>query len=330
MRLRTLRALLLPALLLMLAGSVSAEEVCIYQSRDGGIKQVNSLTAVPEEFRSFARCFKSKENPYLAKPQEIQLSGNIRRELLNSPVGPINLRWPRKIEGLFGRTPLRAMTDASQTVSKALKRSSVPGVLQKLNLEWQVIFLDTDLPETQIPAYLISNCHPGWMTPPANIYIVGQRVAGGCGGSTASAGVADSKLTEVLVHEMGHAVEYALLEGMENPPERMRKEGFATWFESYAAEFSSLMNRREIDLKLKDAAKSSIRANPTFNFQGSGEDYARAAIYFRVIEHKRGAQRVFELFETIGKGRQLLPAIGESLNWNEQMLDKEVHKYLGL
>jgi hypothetical protein len=329
MKLRFLPALLL-TLLLISAGSAFANEACIYQSSDGTIKQVNSLTAVPEELRHFARCFQNKENPYLAKPQEIQLSGNIRRELLNSSVGPIHLRWPRKIEGLFGRTPLRAMTDASQTVSKALKRSSVPGVLQKLNLDWQVIFLDADLPETQIPAYLISNCHPGWMTPPANIYIVGQRVAGGCGGLGTTAGVADSKLTEVLVHEMGHAVEYALLEGMENPPERMRKEGFATWFESYAADFSSLMNRREIDLKLKEAAKSSIRSNPSFNFQGSGEDYARAAIYFRVVEHKRGVQRVFELYDIVGKGRPLIPAILESLNWNEQMLDKELRRYLDM
>lgn len=320
----------LSLLVLLLAGSAEAAETCIYQTADGGVKQVNSLGSVPEQFRAFAKCFPKKENPYLAKPQEIQLSGNVRRELLNTPVGSVNLRWPRKIEGLFGRTPLRATTDASQTVSKALRRGAVPSELQRLNLEWQVIFLDADLPETQIPAYLISNCHPGWMTPPANIYIVGQRVAGGCGGASTTAGVADSKLTEVLVHEMGHAIEYALLEGKQNPMERMRKEGFATWFESYAADYSSLMNRREIDNKLKEAAKSSIQSNPNFNFQGSGEDYARAAIYFRVIEHKRGVQRVFELYDKIGKGRPLIPAIEESLGWNEQVLDKEVRRYLGL
>lgn len=267
---------------------------------------------------------------YLAAPEEILLSGNIRREALNSPLGPINIRWPRKIERLFGRTPLRAMTDAAQTVSKALRRGSIPNSLQLLSLPWQVVFLDAELPETQIPAYLVSNCHPGWMTPPANIYIVGQRVAGGCGGTTKSTGVADSELTEVLIHEIGHAVEYALLRGAANPEERMRKEGFATWFESYASDFSSLLHRREVESKLQEAAKFSINSSPTFIFKGTFEDYARASMFFRTVEARRGLQSVFDLYKEVGKGLSLYQAIEKSLGWNQLTLQNEVRKYLSL
>jgi len=314
--------------ILSIVAAASAAEVCIYAGPDGTVKQVNSRQDVPAASRATAQCFSPKNSPYLAKPEEIQLSGNTRRESLNSSVGTINLRWPRKIESLFGRTPLRAMTDAAQTVSKALRKGAVPSNLQKLNLTWQVVFLDQDLPETQIPSYLISNCHPGWMTPPANIYIVGQRVAGGCGGQKVTAGVADSTLTEVLIHEMGHAIEYALLEGRSNPEERMRKEGFATWFESYAADSSSIISRGEIDRKLKAGATKSIQLSPTFNFQGTAEDYARAAMFLRTVENKRGANGVFEVYNSVGKGLPLLPAIQDAVGWNPQTVDGEVRKFL--
>lgn len=270
------------------------------------------------------------QRDYLAKPGEIELSGNVRREIINSPLGSISVRWPRKTESLFGRTPLKALSDAAQTVSKALSRGSVPTELQRLNLPWQVVFLDEDLPELQIPAYLISNCHPGWMTAPANIYIVAQRVAGGCQSTRVGQGVADAELTEVLIHEMGHAVEHALL-GQNFGNDRMRAEGFATWFANYASQFSSLLNRRVGDEKLKAAAKLAIQQSPNFVFQGSYLDYQRAASFFRVIEDRKGATEVFAVEQLIAKtGSALMTAIEKRTSWNTQALDHEVRKYLGI
>lgn len=310
--------------------SAATNELCVYADPSGSIKQVNSREDVPAQYRSSARCFSKSESPYLARPQEIELNGNTRRETMNSPVGRINLRWPRKVETLFGRTPMRAMTDAAQTVGKALRRGSVPSSIQNVNLEWQVVFLDAELPETQIPSYLISNCHPGWMTPPANVYIVGQRVAGGCGGPKVSTGVADAQLTEVLVHEMGHAIEYALLAGKSNPDERMRKEGFATWFESYAADSSSFLSRSELLQRMKAETKRSYETNPGFFFQGSSEDYSRAAAHFAAVEARRGVSGVFEIYRSVEKGQLLAPAIQQAIGWNQETLEQEIQKFAGV
>lgn len=273
---------------------------------------------------------KPSRGEYLAKPQEIELVGNVRREIINSSLGTISVRWPRKIEGLFGRTPLRALSDAAQTVSKALARGSIPTELQRLNLPWQVIFLDEDLPELQIPSYLISNCHPGWMTGPANIYIVGQRVAGGCQSTKVGLGVADAVLTEVLIHEMGHAVEHALL-GKNFGNDRMRAEGFATWFANYASQFSSTLNRKSSDEKMKVAARYSIQGNPSFVFQGSYFDYQRAALIFRVVEDRKGLVDLFAIEQLIAKsGIPFFMAVEKITTWNNRSMDQEVRRYSGI
>lgn len=303
-----------------------ADEQCAYTTRDGQITVVPSKDQIPAQFRAQSRCFSANEK--LAAPDEIVLDGTVRHEDMSSPVGRIKLQWPRKIESLFGRTPLRAMADAARTVSRAISQGSFPSQLQDLNLEWKVVFLDEDLPETQIPTYLVTNCHPGWMTPPANVYIVGQRVAGGCGGASVSRGVADSQLTEVLLHEMGHAIEYQLLKGAEFSQDRMRAEGFATWFERYAANYSSILNQRELVSRFRKVAGESIRRSPNvFQFQGSYEDYARASMFFDAIAERRGLASLFDVYREMTKsGKTFFQAVSAKLDWNEERLNSEVLK----
>ena len=96
------------------------------------------------------------------------------------------------------------------------------------------------------------------MTPPANIYVVAQRVVAGCGGSKkVKTSVADSELAEVLLHEMGHSIEYQLLaQGIGR--ERARSEGFATWFEQYASEKSAIIKSGSVKKEHFDLAKASV------------------------------------------------------------------------
>lgn len=315
--------------LILFSRSARAEEICAYVDTQGIIKTVKSASLIPEQFKHLAKCTQTEKGNFLAKPEEIQLGGTIRREELNSSVGKIILRWPRSAETLFGRTPSRAMADAARTVSKVIRSSAFPTQIQNMNIEWNVVFMDENLPESQIPHNLISNCHPGWMTPPANIYIVAQRVAAGCTGNKISLGNADKALTEVLIHEMGHSLEYYILKD-NNPRDRMRSEGFATWFEMHAAQYSSILDKKELISRTATLAGLAIKNSPTvFTFSGSGEDYARSSMYFSAIEDRFGLRGILQTYEAINKeGLDLFSAAHRTLHISREQLQKEQLKYV--
>lgn len=319
----------LPLLLPSLARAES-DEFCIYVTPSGRIEQVATIDDVPARYRNNTKCFSSKQAEPMAKPEEIELEGTVRKEDIGTPIGKIQLRWPRKVEVLFGRTPQRALSDAARTVGRALKRSGIPTRIQNLSLTWEIVFMDEELPETQIPSYLVSNCHPAWMTPPANIYVVAQRVVAGCGNQRALEGkVADSRLAQILIHEMGHAVEHAIL-GKQFGNDRMRAEGFATWFEQYAAGFSSVVSPRTVKAEHLTMAKASFQASPDgFTFRGSGPDYARASLYFAAIAAKKNVGGIMNVYAAmIEKNLSFLAAIEATLDWNESRVLKEVQAAL--
>ena len=334
---RLLRAeipLILIALLsstLACPASANAEEkkqLCIFQIEPGKYVQVNGADAVPKEHKADARCVDASASSFLAKPQDIQLQGNIRVEDINSSLGRVQLRWPRSAETLFGRTPLRAVTDAATTISRAIRTSGFPTSVQSLKVDWQIVFMDETLPETQIPKTLISNCHPGWMTPPANIYIVAQRISAGCsGGRPASASVADSELTRVLLHEMGHVLEYHLLKDNYSF-DRMRSEGFATWFETYAAQYSSIVSSKDLKKDVFAVARLALKQNPgPMVFQGTQLDYARASLYFFAVVDRLGIRGLMDVYQGQTKDSlSFFDSIKKNAYWDQIQLEKEILK----
>ena len=318
---------------LWLSGAALAEEFCIYKDERGQMAQVNSSSAVPPQFRAMAKCFQvnsraKKKGPSenidnLARPDEINLDGTVRSVQMSSSVGRIKLQWPRNIEKLFGRTPERAMQEAANAISKTLKQNGFPQELRNTYMDWNVVFMDENMPSAQIPLYLRTQCHPGWMTPPANIYIVAQRIAGGCSGKTASHTVSDGKLTETLLHEMGHALEHRLLGGKgSHDPERA--EGFATWFEQFAAKQSPVANSAGLTAEHKFLARRKLQYNPNGKFGGTAEDYGYASMYFYSVVSKRGVRGLMDVYEQIKQGRNLRDAVKQQMGWSDKKLSEEM------
>ena len=266
----------------------------------------------------------------LGRPQDIELDGAVRREQIISALGPVELRWPRSVEVLFGRTPQRALSDAMLTASRAMRQSGFPNQIRSLNIDWKVVFMDEDLPEAQIPKYLVDNCHPAWMTPPGNIYVVAQRVVAGCSGAAPiGSRVADEKLVQILLHEIGHAVEAQLL-GPEFGGDRMLREGFASWFEQYSADYSGILSDGEVRKYYSMLAKQLLlQSEGVFNFSGSAADYALASQYYWVIVDKKGVYSLMQVYQRMRAARlDYFSAIDQQLYWNKQKVQDEMLRIL--
>lgn len=318
--------------LLLSAAHAAPREACVYSGTNGALTQVMGRESIPPQFRATAKCFAAaaRSQEELAAPAEIKLSGAQRSDTFVTAIGPMRLRWPRVVESAFGRTPQRAVAEAAAAVSRTLKKPGFPPELRSLNLPWEIVFMDEDLPEQQIPWYLVTNCHPAWMTPEANLYFVTQRIVAGCGTAQPKRGaVADATLAPILLHEIGHALEHRLLKGR-GGGDRRRSEGFATWFEQYAADQMPLLPRGSVAAEhLALARKSVARGDPLFGFQGSAEDYMRAALPFIAIEKRRGVAGVMKVYEVMRSERLPFPqAIDRALGWNQKQLVEEIERVL--
>lgn len=321
---------------------------CFYQDDFDHVIKVASFDSVPEQHKKYAICPGKKDGESasrneltprevlsfkgLAAPDEILLDGTVRSETISSALGKIELRWPRKIEGIFGKNPLRATTDAARTVARAISSPAFPSKIQNIDLPWKIIFIDEEqLANNTIPANLKNNCHPGWMTAPANIYIVAQRVAYNCSREKVPPSEADAAMSQVLIHEIGHALEFHLLEGVRvDPDSRMRAEGFASWFEYYAAEYSSLLSRSKIKDNFLSAARFSLKEQKgNFTFTGSGLDYARASMYFFSIADKRGVRGVLDVYKKMSEANLgFFQAIESANNLSPEQLEKDVARFI--
>jgi hypothetical protein len=265
------------------------------------------------------------EKWYIANPDAVELSGNERVENLSTSLGTVNLRWPRASETLFGRTPARAVTEAVNAVARTVKGGGWPTKVQTLNIDWSVIFMQEKDVASQMPPYLLNDCHPGWFTPPGNIYIVAERVAAGCGRQRSSTSVADGVLASVMVHEMGHALEYYIL-GPAFGGDRMRAEGFASWFERYAGRNTSMYNAREIANRHQEAAKVSLQESPNvWTFRGSALDYARASYAIEAVVRVRGISGLMEVYKRIRERRvELATAVKDEMSWSSIKYNEEI------
>lgn len=264
----------------------------------------------------------------MRSPQEIELSGLERKASLASPIGRIELRWTRETERLFGQTPERATIGAATTVAKALRQSSFPTRVKSINPNWNIVFLNKDLKAGQVPNILLSNCHPGWMTPPANIYIASEQAAGSCAGSQALAGkIADARLSRVLIHEIGHAVEYAL--GPNIPLDRARSEGFATWFEVFAGRYSGILDAGSILSEQKFLARQKI-TTANYEFNGGAEDYALASSIFHVLTEDRAVSDLTRVYDTMTNSRVSFPqALSKVMGLSDKQIEDKLQAFIG-
>jgi hypothetical protein len=157
------------------------------------------------------------------------------------------------------------------------------------------------------------------MVPPNQIYMVVDYISPQCEAN----GDVDALLTQVLLHEMGHVLEFALLDGA-GGDDRKRAEGFAAWFEGYSSKFSPTIPQGSVQQRYR-ALVQSYGGIGSSDFSGSGQDYAVASLEFEAIVARKGVSGLMSVYETM-KQKQcgFYQALNQLYGWDRKDLQREV------
>jgi hypothetical protein len=304
-------------LLLGLTTNVLAEAPCAYLTDEGQVEQAESLDKVPRRYQARAVCTDSSAS--IPKPDEVDISGVMKTASFVTDLGPIDVRWPLATEKCFGRSPARAVADAAATVNRALASAPFPPEVKNRSRRWTLAFTDQADAEQQFPAAITIGGHPGFMIPPNQIYLVVDFISPDCRGDA----VGDALVAQVLLHEMGHVIEFLML-GDEFGLDRQRAEGFASWFEQYSSEYSRVIPRGSVKNYYRKLAAEAMKTFPTA-FEGSPFDYARAALVFDAIVAKRGVAGLMGVYRVMKSEQSpFLQAVEKHLHWNKKTLESEM------
>ncbi len=323
---RAARCSLLAVLQLLAAQSALAEGSCLYVDGTSFIRQVARIEDVPREYRDKAKCSGRGNAEPIAQPKEVELSEPVRSSSFTTDLGRMEVRWQRKTEECFGKSPSRAVSDAARAANRAVKSARFSPRAKRPGQDWQIVFTDKESALAQFPSSIAVEGHPGFMVPPSQIYIISDFVSEGCSGSP----VADVTLEQVLLHEIGHAIEHILLDGSKVPPDRARSEGFASWFEQYSAEYAVDIPDGQVVAYYNGLAREGIGSSEEPQpFDGSAQAYAVSALRFRAIVDRQGVSGLMRVYDLMAEKE--LPfdaAVREVLRWNDGAMQREMVRVL--
>ena len=305
--------------LLGVASDVAAQTDCVYADDRGALVGAPALKDVPARFRSKAAC-RDRQPSTVPGADDITIRGGSRSSSFSTPLGTVEVKWPRQVEQCFGKSPNRAISEAASAVNRALRTARFDQSIQAQRRDWSFVLIDRANAVSQFPMQLSMGGHPGFMVPPNNIYIVTDYISPNC----QKGGDSDVMLTQVLLHEMGHVLEYALLGGRDFSSERKRAEGFAAWFEGYSAQYASTIPKGRVQERYRSMIQSDARVGSS-SFAGTGEDYAIASLEFEAIVARKGVSGLMDVYETMGKDRSsFYDAVKKRCGWDQKDLQREV------
>ncbi len=324
---------------------------CTLIDDSGVIRLVPASRLKPEE-RMFAKCKPEKKKTSRAKgrptplfrttvalgseheakalnPEEVPLKGPVREFDMATPLGRLQVRWEVALVGLLGKRPSELAKEAWRAATRTVAKIGFPVGTRGADYQWSLVFMDQKTTE-EVSPWSEGGCHPGWIRPPASIYISVGLLASQCGNGKPISGVKlQNEVLKTLYHEVGHALEYQLLGEQLFGRERYHSEGFAEWFKFRVLE--RLGKRNDANGELVTAMRSFSDSWKPSDFSGSAEDYSRAFAYIRAIADVRGDRQLFKIYKSMREQEiSFEAALKQVTYWSLKRWRREVKKSLGL
>jgi len=184
------------------------------------------------------------------------------------------------------------------------------------------VFIDRVLATKHFPLDPDLGNHPGFMLPPNKIFILTDNITPDCGNRQ----IADDLLTQVLLHEMGHVIEYQLLGGRQSPIDRERSEGFAVWFEQYSSDFASDLPKGQVRGYYRELL-SSVGANKITagGFVADPVGYAKAGLKIETVVSRKGITGLMSVYDLIREqGLSYETAVEKAFSWSPTTFSRHV------
>jgi hypothetical protein len=257
-----------------------------------------------------------------------QARGRVREFELNSNLGPALLLGQDGVDAALVHGEKGAVAEALSRAYQAMLNADFPPELTAINFPWRIVLLN-GIPRPLHSSMLSSSqCHAAWMGPPATIVVALDRLNPRCYGQM---GVGRSKkdaLIGILLHEIGHAVEFRLMGRSFGRRQRWHSEGFAQWFELFVS--GSLKGDDVLAQQKKSQASRSYNARWRGElFRGTKKDYLASWSYFSAMVESHGLEGLFAVYQLMDEENlSFSEAAEKQLGLNQLVWGQAVAEFL--
>lgn len=246
---------------------------------------------------------------------------------VSSPLGRITLFSSRTLEPHVASDPARIIVSAFGHAQRILQSNDFPSFLSAAEYDWQIFVESTRLRDFLKGTLSSARCHAAWMGPPANIFIAADRLASNCGTFYRSAEEVAEDLHEIMVHEIGHALEFQLMGRGFGRRQRWHSEGFASWFESLSDGSSNTFTHAEMFRKAQKSFNADWRP---VHFKGSKADYVRSFAMIAALAERNSIPVLLKVYEVMDKQNcSFDQAVEQTVGWDMERWVHETLTYLG-
>lgn len=248
-----------------------------------------------------------------------------RGRTIRGPLGSVKLYSARTLQQMMNKDLSFEVVSAFHRAARILAYNQFPEFLRGTEYDWQLFFEHS---RKRVTGGLSSaRCHAAWMGPPANIFISADQLASNCGRMKRSSVELTEELGSVLVHEIGHAVEFQLMGRGFGRRQRWHSEGFATWFESLSD--GETLSETRVSMFQLAARTLSAEWRP-FRFKGSKADYARSYALIAAIAEGHSVPTLLSIYTTMdSQNCRFDQAVQQVLGWDMQRWLLEARVFLG-
>ena len=255
----------------------------------------------------------------------VKLTSGQKVNHLESPLGSVAVFSLASLSKHIGPRSESVIAEAFSRAREIMRTRRFPHQLQDAQYKWQIFIKERGARRSE-GALSSERCHAAWMGPPANIFLSPETLASDCGRARKSSVEISEQLESVLVHEIGHVIEFKLMGRGFARRQRWHSEGFASWFEAYSGGDLVESLRKEA---IADAKRHFRSDWMPIDFRGTSADYSRSFAMIATIAERSSVSDLLRVYRNMDLEKcRFDEAVQNVLGWDLRRWSLETKSFL--